>query len=153
MPRQNFISKDFFLFTPEEAAKRALLSLPDFVSPLSYVGENRLLQSWRFLYENTKSAAMHIDVALLPLNDGHVRVTLHGAYANGHSFYRDTILLSALENFEAAFSAAVGGTIEKFEAVEPKASSSTKLVHLVMSSIHFLGVSSISRKLTGGSPF
>ena len=153
MPRQNFLSKDFFLLASEEATKEALRSLPHFVAPISFGGENKLLQSWRFLYEQPKGGTVYIDVAWLPLNDGHVRITLHGAYVNGHSFYRDHFLSAALQNFEAALTAAVNGTAEGFVAVEPKVSSSTKVVHLMISSIAFLGGSGLSRKLRGGSPF
>jgi hypothetical protein len=153
MPRQNFISKDFFTFSTEEDTKRALLSLPQFVNMISFVGENKLLQSWRFTYEHPKSTRQYIDVALIPLNDGHVRITLHGTYANGHSFYKDGFLTNALLNFERALQAAIAGTSGSFVAIEPRVGSSEKAVHLVLNILAFLGGSILSKKLSGGAPF
>ena len=154
MPRQNFITQDFFMFCTEEEAKSALLSLPQFVSLISYAGENKLLQSWRFVYEHRVSTTLYIDVALIPLNDGHVRITLHGTYANGHSFYKDGFVLNALSNFEQALKAAIAGRSGSFVITEPKVGSTKKAVHLVLNSLAFLGSSVLSKRLSGGgSPF
>ncbi len=153
MPRQNFISKDFFTFCTEEDTKRALLSLPQFISLISFGGENKLLQSWRFNYEHPRSTTLYIDVALIPLNDGHVRITLHGTYANGHSFYKDDFLANALLNFEQALQAAIAGTSKNFVPIEPRVGSSKKALHLVMNTLAFFGGSTRLRRLPGGAPF
>lgn len=153
MPRQNFISKDFFTFSTEEDTKQALLSLPQFVNLISFVGENKLLQSWRFSYELPKSTNLYIDVALIPLNDGHVRITLHGTYANGHSFHKDGFITNALLNFERALQAAIAGTSGNFVAIEPKVGSSKKALHLMLNTLAFLSGSMVSKKLSGGPPF
>lgn len=103
MPTQNFLSTDFFLLSSEEEAKRVLLSLPMFHSNITLLRENSLVHTTRFLFENTEKQLQHyIDVSLLPLNDQHVLVKLHGAYTNGKSFHNDPDLLQALKQFEFA---------------------------------------------------
>jgi hypothetical protein len=103
MPTQNFLSTDFFLLSSEEEAKRVLLSLPTFHPNISLLRENSLVHTTRFLFENTEKQLQHyIDVSLLPLNDQHVLVRLHGSYTNGKSFNSDPDLSLALKQFEYA---------------------------------------------------
>ena len=101
MPTQNFLSTDFFLLSSEEEARKVLLSLPNFHSHITLLKENAIVHSVRFLFENTEKHVQHyIDVSILPLNDQHVLVKLHGSYTNGKSFYSDPELLHALKQFE-----------------------------------------------------
>jgi hypothetical protein len=101
MPTQNFLTTDFFLLSSEEEAKRVLLSLPAHHANITLLRENSIVHSTRFLFENAEKQLQHyIDVSLLPLNDQHVLVKLHGSYTNGKSFNNDPDLAQALKQFE-----------------------------------------------------
>lgn len=101
MPTQNFLSTDFFLLSSEEEARKLLFSLPSHYTNVTLLRENSLVHSTRFLFENTEKQVQHyIDVSLLPLNDQHVLVKLHGSYTNGKSFHADPDLMQALKQFE-----------------------------------------------------
>ncbi|HYO21787.1 MAG TPA: hypothetical protein VER36_05240 [Flavisolibacter sp.] len=103
MPTQSFLSTDFFLLATEEEAKDVVLSLPRFHANISLLKENTLVHSIRFLFEHPeKQIQNYIDVSILPLNDMHVLVKLHGSYTNGKRFHTDPEITSALRQFENA---------------------------------------------------
>lgn len=103
MPTQSFLSTDFFLLSSEEETRKVLLSLPSHHANITLLRENSIVHSTRFLFENSEKQLQHyIDVSVLPLNDQHVLVRLHGAYTNCKRFHADPDLSSALKQFENA---------------------------------------------------
>ena len=83
MPRQSFLTTDFFVAATEENALKVLALLPDQNNRIHLVKENSLLQTTRFSYEQKEKALeAFIDVSVLPLNDQYVRFCLHAFYAN-----------------------------------------------------------------------
>lgn len=101
MPKQNFLSTDFFVAASEEEAKKAVAALPAHLSHIKLLKENNLIQSMRFLYEHPdKSLNNYMDVSILPLNDQYVRFSLHASYTNGQRFHSDANISKALYQFE-----------------------------------------------------
>ena len=117
MPTQSFLSTDFFLIASEKEAKNVLLSLPQFHSNITLLKENTLVHSIRFLFEHTeKQIQNYVDVSVLPLNDVHVLVKLHGSYTNGKRFHADPDIRFALKQFENA----VCSLLQKYDCVTKK---------------------------------
>jgi hypothetical protein len=140
MPRQNFLTKDFFVHASEHQTNHALREIPGFATQISFAGENTLLQSCRFLYTRAQAESQVISVSLLPMNDGHTHVTLHSTYANGHSFTRDPFIANALENFEAALQAALKGEGQSYVARDPKMQRGKKMIGLFMLMLSSIGM-------------
>ena len=87
MPRQNFLSRESFVSASEQLTKASILSIPVFAPNISLQSENKMLQKFRFLFEQAeKSAEYFIDVSVLPLNDQYTRICLHAVHTNGQSF-------------------------------------------------------------------
>jgi hypothetical protein len=103
MPTQNFLATDFFLLASEQEAKKVLLSLPTYHTHITLLKENSIVHSTRFLFEQTEKQVQHyVDVSMLPLNDQHILVRLHGSYTNGKRFQADPDLSYTLKQFENA---------------------------------------------------
>ncbi len=51
MPRQNFLSKESFVAATEQQAKETILSIPAFANNIRLVAENKMIESFRFAYE------------------------------------------------------------------------------------------------------
>jgi len=123
MPRQNFLSTDFFVSASEQEAKRAVCSLPEHLPHIKLLKENMLAQSIRFLYEHPdKSMHNYMDVSILPLNDQYVRFSLHASYANGQAFYSDPDISNALYHFEQSVYAALKNDFSELRSIEKKKS-------------------------------
>ncbi len=140
MPRQSFLSTDFFVEGAELETKEAVLEIPLFATIFSFFDENKLLQYLRFLYKDASGKEHFIDVSFISLNDGHTRVTLHARYANGKSFYKDPYIENALANFERAANAAVMGCQKSYVAAQPKVPKTTKLLKCVTALAYSTGV-------------
>ncbi len=101
MPRQSFLSADFFVATTEENAGKALVLLPTQNRHICLVRENSNLHTMRFSFDHTeKSFPIYIDVSLLPLNDQFVRFRLHGFYTNERRIEDNTEIELALSCFK-----------------------------------------------------
>ena len=147
--RQNFLSKDFFVSASENATKQVLMSIPQFVDDIKYVGENTLVQTMKFMYNRQHDDLNHhVDVSLLPLSDGYTRITLHGTYANGQAFHKDEYISNALNNFESAINAAIKGEIAEFKPEEPKPSSLKRVWQMLGFIVAAVGISFILKKFS-----
>lgn len=110
MPRQNFLSKDFFVEVSETEARQSLLNLSDCCSHIKFIKENALTQSLRFLYQPTDSKKhFQIDISLLPLDNKFTQVGLHLSYTNGQALTIDAGAKTVLLLFEQAVHAALRG--------------------------------------------
>jgi hypothetical protein len=108
MPRQNFLSSDFFVAVSDAEAKTALHSIPDHLQNIKLLKDNTLTQSMRFLFEHKeKSLHTYMDVSMLRLDDQYIRFSLHASYTNGQSFYTDPEISYTLYSFEQAVYAAI----------------------------------------------
>ncbi|HZF66100.1 MAG TPA: hypothetical protein VEY32_06375 [Flavisolibacter sp.] len=118
MPRQTYVSKEFFVNAPEAETKQRILELPNCVSNIKFIAEDQVRHSMKFLYERAENDPQHlnyIQVSLLPLSVDQTRIALHGSNVNGSMLYNDAQVTNALINFETAIQAAVKGTIESFQ--------------------------------------
>src|SRR5436853_3136669 len=115
MPRQTFITKDFLVNIPEKEVKQKILTIPSLVDNVQLIGEHKLGQYLKFLYERPDSKLNHhIDVSTLPLTEAQTKVTIHASYTSGMSFHTDPYVSNALNNFEAAVNAVLNDTIGNF---------------------------------------
>jgi len=116
MPRQNFLSTEFFVTASEEQAKKAVCSLPQNLPYIKLLKENTLAKSMRFLYEHQgKQAQNYVDVSILPLDSQYVCLILHGSFTSGQAFHSDPDISNALRHFEQAVFAAVENDFSSLE--------------------------------------
>lgn len=149
MPRQNFISKDFFVNATEEETRRSIKELPAFVPNVKMVRENKVIPSVKFLYERAaEERHHHVDVSVLPLTDMYTRVTLHVSYASGLAFNKDPYINNALQNFESAIQAALGGQADAYQASMVKESAPRRLGQFLMLLVTSVSVFFIWKKMT-----
>ena len=149
MSRQNFITKDFFVEASESETKQTLLSIPEYVNNIKFLGENRLVQSIKFLYERANDhTPQHVDVSLLPLNDKQTRITLHVGYANGQLFSKDNYIINTLHNFESAIAAAIDGNISAYTPEEPRQNVVRRVVNALVLTAASVGMFFIWKKLS-----
>lgn len=112
MPRQNFISKDFFVNVSEQDARLGLLKLTQYSPSLKFIKENTLTQSFRFLYQPVESKKHYqLDISLLPLDPSCTQVGLHLSYTNGQELTTDAGARTILMVFEQAIQALLRGDI------------------------------------------
>jgi len=150
MPRQTFITKDFFVDASEKIVKQTIFAMPSFFSAIKFIEENSKLQYARFVYEKSDSKSpAYIDVSLLPLNENQTKITLHGTYVNGAIFYKDEFMLNALKNFESAIYAGLDGNLSYFEPQTPGKTTKQKLLLPINLILAFIGVLFIWRKKIG----
>jgi hypothetical protein len=110
MPRQNFLSKDFFVEVSESEARRSLLNLTQYSPHIKFIKENTLTHSFRFLYQPLDSKKhFQIDISLLPLDNTFTQVGLHLAYTNGQVLTTDAGAKTVLLLFEHTVHAALRG--------------------------------------------
>ena len=127
MPKQSFLTTDFFIVASESDATNALLSLPHHHSNIHLLKENSLLHSMRFLYEHQeKSVQNYIDVSVLPLNDQYVHFSLHGSYTNGKRIQTDPDIGVALQQFEQALHTLLKSEAPTFVTNQKRKSGSRK---------------------------
>lgn len=118
MPRQTFATREFFVEARETAAHEAIIALPYFFNRLHFLALNEKLHSITFFYEpNGEHKPVHITISLLPFNESHSKITVHGSYTNGCAFNKDPYITTAVANVEAALHAAVSGSSASFEPV------------------------------------
>jgi hypothetical protein len=136
MPRQTYLTKDFFVTASESATKQIILAIPTFIRNIKLVGENNVIRSVKFLYERPGADLHHhVDVSVLPLNEQFTRVTLHASYANGQAFYNDDFVENTLHNFESAIMAGVNGQLSIYELKEPRISTPKKIATYLAASL------------------
>lgn len=112
MPRQNFLSKDFFVEVDETEARRCLLNLPQCSPHIKFIQQNPVTKAIRFLYQPLDSKKhFQVDISLLPLDNTYTQVGLHLAYTNGQALSTDAGAKTVLLLFEQAIHAALRGDI------------------------------------------
>jgi hypothetical protein len=149
MPRQNFLSRESFVEATEYQAKESLLSIPVFASAIKLITENKMLQSFRFLYLSPKNnAEYYIEVSVLRLNELYTRVSLHGTHVNGHAFTNDADMAIALHDFESALQAAIKGDASLYKPYQPKEKTSKRFVHMAATLAASAGVFFLRKKLS-----
>lgn len=149
MPRQNFLSRESFVDASEKQAKDSLLSIPAFAANIRFLNENKLNESFRFLYEMpVKNIRYFIDASVLPLNEKYTRISLHGRHANGHTFNSDSDMAVALHDFESAIQAALKGDASLYKPYEPKVSNTKKFTQYTAAVAASVGVFFLRKKLS-----
>lgn len=149
MPRQNFLSRESFVSATQQQAKDSLLSIPAFVSNISLIGENKMVQSYKFSYEQPlKKLRYHVDVSMLPLNDEYVRISLHGRHPGGESFTHDDDMALALHDFEAALQAALKGDTSLYQPSQPKIKNSKRFAQFAVAFVASIGITFLKKKLS-----
>ena len=133
MPRQNFISKEFFVNVEESNARTALLSLMHCSESIKFIKENTLTQSFRFLYQPKESKKNYqIDISVLPLDNAFTHVSLHLSYASGQAIQPNAHIKATLLLFEHLIYASVKGEANKvMEASQMQAAASKKMFPLL----------------------
>jgi len=131
MPRQTFATREFFVETCEAAAHDAVIALPYFFNRLRFMAENEKLFCITFLYEpQEQQQPVHIAISLLPLNESHTKITVHGSYTTGAAFSKDLYITSAIANVEAALRCAISGANAPFEPAVPKKKLTHRYLHV-----------------------
>jgi len=140
MPKQTFLSQDFFINSSEDFVKEKILNLPKFFSHITFVKENTIVQSIKFLYHTAGSIKeYHIDVSILSLNKNQSKITLHCSYTNGSVFQKDPYIKNALQNFEAATKACLNNTISDYEVCNIKRKPLQKIYNYFASMVASIG--------------
>ncbi|ANE52718.1 hypothetical protein [Flavisolibacter tropicus] len=112
MPRQNFLSKDFFVEVEETEARRCLLTLPQCSPHIQFIQENAVNKAICFLYQPSDSKKhFQVSISLLPLDNTYTQVALHLSYTNGQAISTDAGAKTVLLLFEQAIHAALRGDI------------------------------------------
>jgi hypothetical protein len=130
MPRQSFLSRESFIKASAPRARETLLSLPFHLDHISYVTENRVIDSMRFYYRHpTKKREYYVDVSVLPLDDQFTRLSLHGMHINGQVFHEDAQMALALQDFESAIHASISGDLVYYKnQISAKGKAGKKLL-------------------------
>ena len=116
MPKQTFITKDFFVPSSEKVIRQKLFALPDYIPHIKFLKENSIVQSIRFVYLHPDlEKEKVIDVSIHSLNDGQSKITLHCSYADGSVFQKNPFIKNAIDNFESAIKASINNTLDNFE--------------------------------------
>ena len=134
MPKTLHLSKEFFINAPEQTARQYILQLPECISNIKFVEENRVRQSMRFVYERAEETNVEsnlIEVSLLPLNVYQTRITLHSTCSGQPAVRKEFKISNALSNFESAIQAVVKGTINEYEPQEAKTKSPQGIRYLL----------------------
>lgn len=134
MPKTLHLSKEFFINAPEQTARQYILQLPECISNIKFVEENRVRQSMRFVYERAEETNVEsnlIEVSLLPLNVHQTRITLHSTCSGQPAVRKEFKISNALSNFESAIQAVVKGTINEYEPQEAKTKSPQGIRYLL----------------------
>lgn len=125
------LSKDFFVDAPDQPLKQTILSLPQYVNSIKYLGENMMAESVQFLYEGGNDTH-EVSVSLRPLTCEQTRVALHVTNVDRTSPQAQKQVLAVLDNFESAIQAVLSGKPETYQPREVKKSSSIRFFNLVM---------------------
>ena len=143
MPRQNFLTKDFFVDVSEKEARLGLLDLTQCSQHIKFIKENTLTQSFRFLYQPVDGRKhFQVDISLLPLDGNYTQVVIHLAYTNGQELCRDAGAKTVLSLFEQAVQASLRGDTAS-EVLNPLRETANKwkgieqLFHLPVTSWFF----------------
>jgi hypothetical protein len=147
MAKQTILSKDFFVDAPDQPLKQTILSIPQFIDSIKFIGENTLSESVKFLYEDD-SDTHEVTVALRPLTCEQTRVALHVNYADKNTVQNQKQVQNVLDNFESAIHATLNGRPEEFQPKELKRSSPIRFFNFVTLFVAFLGLLFLWKKMS-----
>lgn len=125
------LSKDFFVDAPDQPLKQTILSIPQFVHSIKFLGENEYAESVQFLYEGD-SEVHEVSVSIRPLTCEQTRVALHVANVDKNSPQAQKQVLTVLDNFESAIQAVLCGKPETYQPKEMKRSSSLRFFNFTL---------------------
>lgn len=125
------LSKDFFVDAPDQPLKQTILSIPQYVNSIKYIGENAFAESVQFLYEGG-SDTHEVSVSLRPLTCEQTRVALHVTNVDKHSPQAQKQVLAVLDNFESAIQAVLSGKPETYQPRELKRSSPIRFFNFTL---------------------
>ncbi len=149
MPRQNFLSRETFVDASEKQTRDSLLAVPSFVPNITLIGENKMIESFKFSYRQPlKETIYHIDVSILTLNEKYTRISMHGTYDNGQAFHTDADMALALHDFESAIIAALKGDTSLYRPFEPRVKNTRKFLQLTLAFVASIGVFFLKKKLS-----
>jgi hypothetical protein len=134
MPRQTYISKEFFVNASEKETKQHVLDLPNSISNIKFVAEDDIRHNLKFVYQginNSENSNNCISVSLLPLSTNQTMISLQGSTSNGSAFHRDHHISNALTNFELAVNAAIVGALPQFQPKQIKRENSSLHISLL----------------------
>jgi hypothetical protein len=134
MSKTLHLSKEFFVNAPEQEARQYILQLPECISNIKFIEENRVRQSMRFIYERAEETNIEsnlIEVSLLPLNVHQTRITLHSTCSGQPAARKEFKISNALSNFESAIQAVMKGTINEYEPQQAKAKTPQGIRYLL----------------------
>ena len=140
------LSKDFFVDAPDQPLKQTILSIPQHVSSIKYVGENSLAESVQFLYEGD-SNVHEVSVSIRPLTCEQTRVALHVTNADTTTHQAEKQVLNVLDNFELAIHAVLSGKPETYQPREVKRSSSLRFFNFTLLLSALLGFLFLWKKM------
>jgi hypothetical protein len=130
MSRKTFLSKESFVDATEKQTREKLARIPEHLSNITLVAENKINDSLRFLYESIESRALYqVEVSVLPLNDQFTRISLHASHTSGAAFHEDPDLSTALNDFESAVHAAIKDDLINYRPLAFKAAESSNWLH------------------------
>ena len=125
------LSKDFFVDAPDQPLKQTILSIPQYVHSIKFVGENAHAESVQFLYEDV-SEVHEVSVFVRPLTCEQTRVALQVTNADKTSPKTQKQVLAVLDNFESAIQAVLSGKPETFQPKELKRSASLRFFNFTL---------------------
>jgi hypothetical protein len=135
MPRQTYLSKNFFLNASERETRQLILALPEGIHNIKFVSQDDVRHTLNFMYKELVDPDAKdncISVSLLPLNVDHTMVSLQGSHINGSAFHKDQIVTNALHNFEQAIVASANGTLTDFIPSPVKKNKRQKSLNLIV---------------------
>lgn len=147
MAKQTILSKDFFVDAPDQPLKQTILSIPQYITNIKFVGENALSESLQFLYEGVNDTH-ELSVSIRPLTCEQTRIALHVTNIDKSSPQGQKQVQNVLENFESAIQAAISGKPEAFQPKELKKSSSIRFFNFTMLLTAFMSAFFLLKKMS-----
>lgn len=140
MPRQTFISKEFFVPASEIDIRHILLALPRYTEDVKFVNQHSVTATITFLYQRAEDKKVfRVLVSLLPLHQDCTQINLHIAHTNEQAFYYDKSIEEGLNNFESVILAALQGDMSLYRPRKQEEKSTKKLIRIVQSIIASTG--------------
>jgi hypothetical protein len=137
MPRQNFITSDFFLQANTARLTEVLSKMEANIASIRFIEENRLTHSLRYMIGHPDTAGHFVDVSMLPLDEKFTRVCLHASEISGQSFTSNPPLQATLKWFRDAFEAGIENRFLQPEEKkqQPKRSVALELIPSLVAGI------------------
>jgi hypothetical protein len=149
MPRQNFVSRNFFVPATEKQAVETIKAIPHFVSYLEETGIAAIGRSFRFRSTfGGQEESLYVDVSLLRLDHEFTQVGLHASFLSGKVIGKNPFPEALLQNFEQALLASLKGDVSLFRPLAPEPSFSHRVLQYVAHPLSLLLVVLLRKKLS-----